>query len=129
MWGDGPGGVRNSQFGRGKEIPLLRPCRSATKDQRALCPHARSHPDHGLHLIAQELGQARRNIDMALFVFSAQALANTLQGQVEKGIRRLPADPGFASRPFSEVLDLLGVRNAGSQLHAGSQAIDHSRHR
>ena len=47
---------------------------------------------------------------MALFVFSAQQLTNVLQGQIEQGVEiRLVADPGFASRPFSEVLDLLGV--------------------
>ena len=111
MWGDGPGGVANSQFGRGKGDPALEQVQIGNQTISVLfAPHARSHPDHGLHLIAQELGQARRNIDMALFVFSAQALANTLQALVEKGIKvRLLADPGFASRPFSEVLDLLGV--------------------
>ena len=47
---------------------------------------------------------------MALFVFSAQQLTNVLRDQIERGVEiRLVADPGFASRPFSEVLDLLGV--------------------
>lgn len=111
MWGDGPGGLANSQFGRGKGDPVLEQVQISNQTISVLfAPHARSNPNHGLKLIAQELGQARRNIDMALFVFSAQELANTLEGQVEKGIKvRLLADPGFASRPFSEVLDLLGV--------------------
>ena len=48
---------------------------------------------------------------MALFVFSAQQLTNVLQEKVEQGVEiRLVADPGFASRHFSEVLDLLGPR-------------------
>ena len=47
---------------------------------------------------------------MALFVFSAQQLADELQERVQAGVDvRLVADPGFASRSFSEVLDLLGV--------------------
>jgi phosphatidylserine/phosphatidylglycerophosphate/cardiolipin synthase-like enzyme len=56
------------------------------------------------------LGEARKSIDMALFVFSAQQLADALQRRVNAGLQiRLIADPSFASRSFSEVLDLLGV--------------------
>ena len=47
---------------------------------------------------------------MALFVFTAQQLADALEQQVQAGLHiRLIADPSFASRSFSEVLDLLGV--------------------
>ena len=47
---------------------------------------------------------------MALFVFTAQQLADALQRRVNAGLQiRLIADPSFASRSFSEVLDLLGV--------------------
>ena len=47
---------------------------------------------------------------MALFVFSAQQITNVLRERIKQGVEiRLVADPGFASRPFSEVLDLLGV--------------------
>ena len=111
MWGDGPGGLANSQFGRDKGDPAIEQVQIGKQRISVLfAPHARSNPNHGLHRIAQELGQAQSNIDMALFVFSAQELANTLQERVGQGVKvRLLADPGFASRPFSEVLDLLGV--------------------
>ena len=62
------------------------------------------------NLIAQHLSTAERSIDLALFVFSAQALTDVLARRVQSGVAiRLLADPGFASRSFSEVLDLLGV--------------------
>lgn len=47
---------------------------------------------------------------MALFVFSAQTLTNVLAKRMTAGVDiRLLADPGFASRSFPEVLDLLGL--------------------
>ncbi|MGC6482474.1 MAG: phospholipase D-like domain-containing protein [Synechococcus sp.] len=111
MWGDGPGGLSNSQFGRSKGDPGLERVRIGDVGVRVLfAPQAKSNPNHGLRLIAKELSQARDTIDMALFVFSAQVLADTLQEQVTEGVNvRLLADPSFASRSFSEVLDLLGV--------------------
>ena len=61
-------------------------------------------------MLAEQLKAAKKSLDMALFVFSAQQLTNVLQEKVEQGVEiRLVADPGFASRLFSEVLDLLGV--------------------
>ena len=73
-------------------------------------PHPKRDRNHGLNLLANQLKAAKKSIDLALFVFSAQQLTNALQEQIERGIEiRLVADPGFASRPFSEVLDLLGV--------------------
>ncbi|WP_369792022.1 phospholipase D-like domain-containing protein [Synechococcus sp. WH 8109] len=64
---------------------------------------------------------------MALFVFSAQQLTNVLREQIKRGIEiRLVADPGFASRPFSEVLDLLGVSlpDHTCKVEAGNQPLD-----
>jgi phosphatidylserine/phosphatidylglycerophosphate/cardiolipin synthase-like enzyme len=76
-------------------------------------PHRRNDPHHGLKLIANTLAAARARIDLALFVFSAQSLTDVLADLNARGVRlRLLADPGFASRSFSEVLDLLGVAMA-----------------
>jgi phosphatidylserine/phosphatidylglycerophosphate/cardiolipin synthase-like enzyme len=48
---------------------------------------------------------------MALFVLSEQRLADTMASLQQQGVKiRLLADPGFANRSFSEVLDLLGTR-------------------
>ena len=111
LWGDGPGGLQNSRFGRGKPS---RPVQSVTVEGTRMdvlfAPHSKRSEDHGLQLIAQHLSTAERSIDLALFVFSAQALTDVLARRVQSGLAiRLLADPGFASRSFSEVLDLLGV--------------------
>ena len=47
--------------------------------------------------------------------------------QIKRGIEiRLVADPGFASRPFSEVLDLLGVSHLDHtcKVEADNQPLD-----
>lgn len=111
LWGDGPGGLQNSRFGRGKPG---RPARSVTvqgiRMDVLFAPHSKRSDDHGLQLIAQHLSAAQHSIDLALFVFSAQSLTDVLAERVQAGVAiRLLADPSFASRSFSEVLDLLGV--------------------
>jgi len=89
-------------------------------------PHRRSDPNHGLNLISSTLAAAQQQLDLALFVFSAQDLTTVIAGLQTKGVRlRLLADPGFASRSFSEVLDLLGVALADRhcKLEAGNQPL------
>lgn len=111
MWGDGPGGRQDSRFGRGKDNGGVETVQVGnTRVEVLFAPHARSDPHHGLRLIGERLAAAQRSVAMALFVFSAQELADVLRQRVEQGVEvRLLADPGFASRSFSEVLDLLGV--------------------
>ena len=111
MWGDGPGGKLNSRFGLQKESTGISTAMvGETRVEVLFAPHRKRDPNHGLNWIEQQLGEARKSIDMALFVFTAQQLANALQGAVNAGLQiRLIADPSFASRSFSEVLDLLGV--------------------
>ena len=111
MWGDGPGGEQNSQFGRGKNSSGVQAVQVNGIPVNVLfAPHSKKSPEHGLLLIHEQLAAARRSIDMALFVFSDQSLANVLAEQMAAHVDiRLLADPGFASRSFSEVLDLLGV--------------------
>ena len=111
LWGDGPGGQHDSRFGLQKQSG---PAQSAQVDdvnvQVLFSPHSKSNPDHGLNFLEEHLSKAKHRIDLALFVFSAQQLADVLRERAEAGVQiRVIADPGFASRPFSEVLDLLGV--------------------
>ena len=90
-------------------------------------PHPRRDSNHGLNLLEEQLKAAKESIDMALFVLSAQQLTNVLREQIKRGIEiRLVADPGFASRPFSEVLDLLGVSlpDHTCKVEAGNQPLD-----
>jgi phosphatidylserine/phosphatidylglycerophosphate/cardiolipin synthase-like enzyme len=111
MWGDGPGGLPDSRFGIGKEGgPLQRVMVGPTAVEVLFAPHRRSDPNQGLALLEQRLAQAKHRLDMSLFVFSAQGIADQLALMKQRGVRiRLLADPGFATRSFSEVLDVLGV--------------------
>jgi len=127
MWGDGPGGSKNSRFGRNKTAQPLRTVKVGSMNVSVLFPpHAKTHSGHGLDLIEDQLGRAKRTIDLALFVFSAQQLTNKLAERISAGVKlRLLADPGFASRSFSEVLDLLGVAlpDRFCKLEAGNQPL------
>ncbi len=113
MWGDGPGGKPDSKFGVQKPP---RPVQTVTVGTARLSvkfsPTGRKTPwaasSNGF--IAETLTTARQHIDLALFVFSEQALANTLEHQRGRGatIRAL-IDSGFAFRSYSEGLDMLGI--------------------
>jgi phosphatidylserine/phosphatidylglycerophosphate/cardiolipin synthase-like enzyme len=127
MWGDGPGGRADSRFGQAKGSgPAQTVVVGNTPVQVLFAPHRRNDPHHGLNLLAHQLSQARRRLDMALFVFSAQQLTDVLAELQRRRVKiRLLADAGFASRSFSEVLDLLGVSLADRlcKLEAANQPL------
>lgn len=113
MWGDGPGGRPNSQFGVKK---LFRPARQVTIGSSVVevqfSPTSNSIPweQSSNGLIGKTVNIATQSIQMALFVFSDQPLVNLLDAVHQKGadIKAL-IDPGFAYRPYSEALDMLGI--------------------
>jgi len=111
MWGDGPGGQPDSRFGVGKEEGGPHQVMVAGTPVSVLfAPHPRRDPNQGLLWLEQLLRGTQRRVDLSLFVFSAQNLANALADLQQRGATiRLLADPGFANRAFSEVLDLVGV--------------------
>ena len=127
MWGDGPGGQQNSRFGQNKASgPAQTVLVGRTPVQVLFAPHRRDDPNHGLNLLATTLSQARRRLDMALFVFSAQQLTEAIAELQRRRVQlRLLADAGFASRSFSEVLDLLGTSLADRhcKLEAGNKPL------
>ncbi len=117
MWGDGPGGQLNSQFGLKKvkvatnrlPVKLSLPTGNLTLQFSPLSP---SQPwENSVNgLITRTLNQASRSIAMALFVFSEQRIANSLESQAQAGKSiRVLIDPGFTYRSYSEALDMLGV--------------------
>ncbi|MDB4653423.1 phosphatidylserine/phosphatidylglycerophosphate/cardiolipin synthase family protein [Synechococcus sp. AH-551-E02] len=128
MWGDGPGGKLDSRFGLQKESTGVRTAMvGATRVDVLFAPHRKRDLNHGLNWIEQQLDEAGKSIDMALFVFTAQQLADALQRRVNAGLQiRLIADPSFASRSFSEVLDLLGVAlpDRNCKLEQNNQPFD-----
>jgi phosphatidylserine/phosphatidylglycerophosphate/cardiolipin synthase-like enzyme len=113
MWGDGPGGQPDSQFGVQKaERPIAAVQVGDSLVQVHFSPASRSVPweETGNGLIDQTLATATRSIDLALFVFSEQRLADVLRQRAQQGVAiRALIDPGFAFRNYSEGLDLLGV--------------------
>ncbi|MEG3436478.1 phospholipase D-like domain-containing protein [Pannus brasiliensis CCIBt3594] len=75
-------------------------------------PNAESYPwnisTNGA--IGDTLSTATKSVDLALFVFTEQKLADILENRHDKGVKiRVLIDPGFAFRDYSEGLDLLGV--------------------
>lgn len=112
MWGDGPGGQPDSRFGLGKGGGAAQQVLVGQTPVMVLfAPHRRSDPHQGLRLLEELLSGTQKQLDLALFVLSEQRLANAMAQLQEQGVTiRLLADPGFANRAFSEVLDLLGTQ-------------------
>ncbi len=126
LWGDGPGGQPDSRFGIAKEGggPQVVDV-AGTPVEVLFSPHRRHDPNHGLAWLETKLATTRRRLDLALFVFSGQNLADRLQELHGRGVKlRLLADPGFANRAFSETLDLLGVTlpDQDCRIEAGNRA-------
>ena len=112
MWGDGPGGQSDSRFGLAKGGGAAqRALVGQTPVTVLFAPHRRKDPNQGLGLLEKLLLGTRKQLDLALFVLSEQGLADAMARLQERGVKiRLLADPGFANRAFSEVLDLLGIQ-------------------
>jgi competence ComEA-like helix-hairpin-helix protein len=80
-------------------------------------------------LIGETLNKAEKSVNLALFVFTEQPLANILAQRHQKGIEiKALIDPSFAFRYYSEGLDLLGValsnKCRGDKLHHKFGLID-----
>jgi phosphatidylserine/phosphatidylglycerophosphate/cardiolipin synthase-like enzyme len=127
MWGDGPGGKADSRFGQAKASGGAQAVMVGGQQVQVLfAPHRRDDPNQGLLLLASTLEEARQRVDLALFVFSAQSLTDVIAELHGRGVAiRLLADPGFASRSFSEILDLLGASlpDRNCLLEAGNKPL------
>jgi competence ComEA-like helix-hairpin-helix protein len=118
MWGDGPQGKPDSQFG------LQKPPHHSQKVfvgntpvTVRFSPTSPSQPwsasTNGT--IAEILQGTNETTDLALFVFSEQKIANVLAKKYQQGVKiRALFDPGFAYRFYSEGLDMLGAALARS---------------
>ncbi|MEG4863627.1 MULTISPECIES: DUF655 domain-containing protein [unclassified Microcoleus] len=113
MWGDGPGGKPDSKFG------IKKPFRSVQKVivgnatvAVQFSPTTTTLPwENSVNsLINKKLGSAKKSVDLALFVFSAQRLSNTLEITARRGVAvRGLIDSNFIYRPYSEGLDMMGA--------------------
>lgn len=113
MWGDGVGGKADSRFGvqkpsRGVQTVLLGNNRISVQFSPTSSQIPWQQSVNGT--IARTLGRASQSVDLALFVFSEQGIADTLAMRHQQGIPvRVLIDPSFVYRDYSEGLDLLGV--------------------
>ncbi len=127
LWGNGLNKRSSSRFG------IQKPHRPAQllKVEDALVqvqfsPSRRAIPweQSSNGLIGRTLQRAQEQIDLALFVFSDQKLVNLLEPVQQSGVElRALIDPGFAFRPYSEGLDMLGITLADQdcRLEAGNR--------
>ncbi|MEG4210426.1 phospholipase D-like domain-containing protein [Microcoleus sp. S13_B4] len=121
MWGDGPGGKPDSKFGVKKAIrPLASGARSAiarvsvggatvaVQFSPATAKTPWQQTPNGL--IDRTLANSSKSVNLALFVFSAQQLADTLQAQSRTGVAiKALVDSSFVYRPYSEAMDMMGA--------------------
>ncbi|TAF08971.1 MAG: DUF655 domain-containing protein [Nostocales cyanobacterium] len=113
MWGDGSAGKADSKFGLQKPLRLPQEINLVnTKFTVNFSPSSPTQPwsNSSNGLIAKTLDKASKNVDMALFVFSDQKIANILENRYHQnvGIRAL-IEPQFAYRSYSEALDMMGL--------------------
>jgi competence ComEA-like helix-hairpin-helix protein len=113
LWGDGPGGKQDSLFGVKKPF---RPPKAVKVGSTTVwvkfspTPAGIPWESSSNGLISQTLGQSRKTVEMALFVFSDQHIADELEGIARKGAQiRVLIEPTFAYQYYSEGLDLLGA--------------------
>ncbi|NJO76080.1 MAG: DUF1669 domain-containing protein, partial [Leptolyngbyaceae cyanobacterium RM1_406_9] len=128
MWGDGPGGALNSNFGlqkspRPAQTVTLAPGSTVTVQ---FSPTSTSLPwqQSTGGLASRALSIATRTVDAALFVFSDQNLSNVLQTRYQRGVQvRALIDSGFIYRDYSEALDMMGVamQNRRCRYEEGNQ--------
>jgi competence ComEA-like helix-hairpin-helix protein len=112
MWGDGIGGKLDSKFGLQK--PLRQPKTIILGNSKITVNFSPISPTQPWNissngLIDQTLSTSTKTIDLALFVFSDQQLANTLENLHDQKVQiRALIEPQFAYRPYSEALDMMG---------------------
>jgi competence ComEA-like helix-hairpin-helix protein len=113
MWGDGPGGKPDSKFGVKKPFRPVQKIRVGDVNVTVqFSPTSKTLPwEKSVNsLINQNLGIAKKSVNLALFVFSAQRLANTLEIEAQRGVAvRALIDSNFIYRPYSEGLDMMGA--------------------
>jgi len=108
MWGDGPGGRADSQFGVQKPYRSPQTVRLDANSTVTLqfSPTSTRLPweQSANGLIGKVLSQATRSVDLMLFVFSEQKLSDVLETNHQRGLQiRALIDPGFAYRDYSDV--------------------------
>jgi phosphatidylserine/phosphatidylglycerophosphate/cardiolipin synthase-like enzyme len=112
MWGDGVGGNPDSKFGVTK--PVRNPQTVTLGNSKITIHFSPTSPTEpwtlsSNGLIAKTLSASSKTVDLALFVFSDQQLANILEERHNQNVQvRALIEPQFIYRPYSEALDMMG---------------------
>ncbi|MGA9380872.1 MAG: phospholipase D-like domain-containing protein, partial [Phormidium sp.] len=113
MWGDGVGGKPDSKFGVKKPFRPVQTVDLGTVNISVqFSPTSKKIPweQSSNGLIGKTLVAATESIDLALFVFSEQQIADTLETNHQRGVKiKALIEPDFAYRYYSEALDMMGV--------------------
>ncbi len=129
MWGDGVGGATDSRFGTRKDLLPLQQMRvgNILVAVRFSPASAKIPPNETTDgQINRVLATAQTSVHLALFVFSAQDIADQLHAlKINQPKLELAGvfDPGFGYRDFSETLDLWGLTLANR--NCGIEADNH----
>lgn len=112
MWGDGPGGLKDSKFGVNKKYRAAQTV-ELTDGTKITYQFGATSEQNGWAgtpngLIAKHLKKLTTSLEAAFFVWSEQKLADVIPQSLASNVSIL-IDPFFGYRPYSEVLDLLGV--------------------
>ncbi|MGB6015844.1 MAG: phospholipase D-like domain-containing protein [Nodosilinea sp.] len=106
LWGDGPGGQPDSLFGLQKpHHPSTLVSTPGSVLEVQFSPTSKTKPwaQSVNGLIAKTLGQATQSVDLALFVFSEQAISHQLLPVANRGVPiKALIDPGFAYRSYRQ---------------------------
>ena len=112
MCGERVGGKLDSKFGLQK---TLRKSQTITLNNSKITvnfsPISPTEPwvDSANGLISKTLSASKKTVDLALFVFSDQQLANILEERHDQNVQvRALIEPQFAYRSYSEALDMMG---------------------
>jgi phosphatidylserine/phosphatidylglycerophosphate/cardiolipin synthase-like enzyme len=114
MWGDGPGGAKDSLFGLGKPDHALETTYTTHDGIRVDVQFTPQSPTayvgSTLDSIQRYIRTAKTRIDVAQFVISAQDLADEMQYRHNAGVLvRGIGDASFFTRYYSEFMDMQGT--------------------
>ncbi|MBD2138812.1 competence protein ComE [Anabaena sp. FACHB-1237] len=113
MWGDGVGKQKDSKFGLQK--PIREPQKITLGNSQITVNFSPISPTQTWEkssngLIGKTLNTATKNIDIALFIFSEQKLANILEKKHDQKVDiKALIEPQFAYRDYSDILDMMGL--------------------
>jgi len=122
MWGDGPGGLTDSQFGLSKPDHGVQTVYTDNDNIRIDIQFSPQSPTNvvgsTLETLNNHLATAQSRIHTAQFVFSAQLLADTMEGRQDSGVEiQGVGDSSFFNRYYSEFLDITGTQASNNGVY------------